>query len=391
MFSYRQITRILQTRPYGALGHMVKGETLTRASRAALATLVAAMFLGVFAASPAAAAPLLRSGSHGAAVTKAQRLLHIRADGVFGRMTAGAVRRFQRSHHLHVDGAVGPATWRALLHRSAARSGSSRSRSDGILRLGLKGDRVAEVQRRLHIRVNRLFDRRTYLAVRGFQRRHRLLVDGEVGPRTWAALHRVQTRSGGHARRSGGNGVLGLGQKSDRVAAVQRLLDIRVNRLYDRRTYLAVRAFQRRRALLIDGQVGPQTWAALHRHPSRPAGGSTLAARALSIARSYAGVRYVWGGASPRGFDCSGLIWYAYRRLGVTIPRVTYGQWNAGRHVRFADLRPGDLVFFNHHSHVGLWIGHGWFLHAPWTGQVVHASRFLSWYRSHYDGAVRIG
>jgi len=54
-------------------------------------------------------------------------------------------------------------------------------------------------------------------------------------------------------------------------------------------------------------------------------------------------------------------------------------------------LRPGDLVFFHHRGHVALWIGHGWFLHAPRTGDVVKASQMRGWYARHYDGAVRIG
>ena len=109
------------------------------------------------------------------------------------------------------------------------------------------------------------------------------------------------------------------------------------------------------------------------------------------MAKRYIGVRYRWGGASPRGFDCSGLVQYVYGRLGVELPRVTYAQWRAGRHVARHDLRPGDLVFFHHLGHVGIYVGHGWFLHAPHTGVRVHASQMSSgWYDRHYDGAVRV-
>src|SRR5207244_449005 len=70
--------------------------------------------------------------------------------------------------------------------------GSSASAAEmPILHLGVKGPRVGETQRLLHIRVNRLYDRRTYLAVRRFQAAHHLLVDGEVGARTWSALRRA--------------------------------------------------------------------------------------------------------------------------------------------------------------------------------------------------------
>ncbi|MFL6295999.1 MAG: peptidoglycan-binding protein, partial [Actinomycetes bacterium] len=162
-----------------AFRRMFVGTHLSRPSRLALATLVAGLLLLSLAAAPSSAArmPLLHLGSHGPAVAKAQRLLHVPADGIFGRGTAKAVRTFQRAHHLLVDGQIGSGTWKALRHRS----GGSRAhpKSDGILRKGEKGTRVGEVQRLLGIRVNRLFDQRTFLAVSSFQRRHGLLVDGE--------------------------------------------------------------------------------------------------------------------------------------------------------------------------------------------------------------------
>jgi cell wall-associated NlpC family hydrolase len=123
--------------------------------------------------------------------------------------------------------------------------------------------------------------------------------------------------------------------------------------------------------------------------PAHHSGG--LGARAAQLSRRYAGIRYAWGGATPRqGFDCSGLVQYVYGRLGVELPRVTYDQWHAGRHVKRADLRPGDLVFFHHLGHVGIFLGHGWFMSAPHSGARVHPSRMHGWYEAHYQGAVRI-
>jgi cell wall-associated NlpC family hydrolase len=113
----------------------------------------------------------------------------------------------------------------------------------------------------------------------------------------------------------------------------------------------------------------------------------------VRVAKRYVGVRYRWGGESPsRGFDCSGLVQYSFAQLGVSVPRVTYDQWHAGRHISRSHLRRGDLVFFHHLGHVGIFLGHGWFLHAPRTGERVHASSMgKGWYDRHYDGAVRIG
>jgi peptidoglycan DL-endopeptidase CwlO len=120
-----------------------------------------------------------------------------------------------------------------------------------------------------------------------------------------------------------------------------------------------------------------------------PAG--TLGQQAAALAQQYLGVPYVWGGASPSGFDCSGLVVYVYGQLGVSLPHFTGSLWNSGPHVSRSDLAPGDLVFFYNLDHVGIYIGGGVFIHAPHTGTVVQYGNLNdSWYSSAYDGAVRI-
>ena len=120
-----------------------------------------------------------------------------------------------------------------------------------------------------------------------------------------------------------------------------------------------------------------------------PAG--TLGQQAAALAQRYLGVPYVWGGASPSGFDCSGLVVYVYGQLGVSLPHYTGSLWNSGPHVSRSDLAPGDLVFFYNLDHVGIYIGGGVFIHAPHTGTVVQYGNLNdSWYSSVYDGAVRI-
>ncbi len=288
-----------------------------RAAVGTLAVVLAAVSLGshVTPAQAAKGQPLLRRGDTGSAVVRAQHLLHVPADGIFGPGTARAVRGFQLRHHLLVDGQVGPQTWRALLR--AAHPPTPHRRADGVLGLGDRGPAVTRLQRALHIRANALFDRRTWLAVRRFQARHHLLVDGQVGPHTRVALRRVN-------------------------------------------------------------------------HPGATRA-SILGRRAVAVARRYAGVPYRWGGATPRGFDCSGLVQYVYGRLGVELPRVTYDQFRVGRHVRRDQLRAGDLIFFHRVSHVGMWIGHGWFIQALRTGTVVHTSQLRGWYVRNWSGAVRVG
>jgi peptidoglycan DL-endopeptidase CwlO len=118
---------------------------------------------------------------------------------------------------------------------------------------------------------------------------------------------------------------------------------------------------------------------------------STLGGQAVAIAEQYLGVPYVWGGASPSGFDCSGLVMYVYGRLGVSLPHNAAAQYSMGTSVPRDALEPGDLVFFDGLGHVGIYVGGGSFIHAPHTGTVVQISSLSGWYSSEYVGAKRIG
>jgi peptidoglycan DL-endopeptidase CwlO len=111
----------------------------------------------------------------------------------------------------------------------------------------------------------------------------------------------------------------------------------------------------------------------------------------VGIAMRYLGVPYVWGGASPRGFDCSGLVQYAYAQLGMSVPHSTYALWPMGVAVSRSQLQLGDLVFFDGLGHMGIYIGNNQMIHAPHTGDVVKISSLTGWYASSYMGARRIG
>jgi peptidoglycan DL-endopeptidase CwlO len=261
-----------------------------------------------------------------------------------------------------------------------------------ILRVGAHGTHVMVLQRHLHIAVSWHFGKRTLRAVRQFQRKHHLLVDGQVGPHTWRALLHGHSRHQGrkhhhrhHHIHHRAPGELRLGAHGATVAHLQSVLGIRADGVFGPATLAAVIRFQRDHRLGVDGIVGPATWAALsHVRPS-------LGERAVRLALTQRGVAYRWGGATPgSGFDCSGLVYWVYHRLGVPVPRVTYAQWWAGHHIRRWNLRPGDLVFFHRLGHVGIWLGNGQFVHAPSTGQVVHISRLDGWFAAHYNGAVHL-
>jgi cell wall-associated NlpC family hydrolase len=112
-------------------------------------------------------------------------------------------------------------------------------------------------------------------------------------------------------------------------------------------------------------------------------------AKVVRFARHFLGVRYVYGGTSPRyGFDCSGFTRYVYAHFGISLPHYSGSQFFRGRRVSFGGLRPGDLVFFNGLGHVGLYIGHGRFIHAPHTGTRVSIDSLS--HHGGFDGARRL-
>ncbi len=111
----------------------------------------------------------------------------------------------------------------------------------------------------------------------------------------------------------------------------------------------------------------------------------------VAIAMSQLGTPYVWGGAAPGGFDCSGLVMWAYAQVGVSLPHSTYALFAMGVPVSRDQLEPGDLVFFDGVGHVGIYIGGDEFIHAPHTGDVVKISSLDDpWYSAEYVGARRI-
>lgn len=140
--------------------------------------------------------------------------------------------------------------------------------------------------------------------------------------------------------------------------------------IFGARTEAAVRQYQRRNRLGVDGIAGKQTLSAVNAEVKR-------IETVLRTARSALGKPYVYGGTSPAtGFDCSGLTQYAFRSAGLTLPRVSAQQARAGIAVPYSQLRPGDLVaFYSPVSHVGIYLGDGLFLHAPRTGDVVKVTR----------------
>ena len=134
--------------------------------------------------------------------------------------------------------------------------------------------------------------------------------------------------------------------------------------------------------------------AGIDRNPTPPSHAALLAreqARIVHFARHYLGVRYSYGGTSPAsGFDCSGFTRFVYAHFGIDLPHYSGSQFDIGRRVARAGLRPGDLVFFDGLGHVGINVGSGRFIHALHTGTRVSIDPLAGWYGAQFDGARRL-
>jgi cell wall-associated NlpC family hydrolase len=115
----------------------------------------------------------------------------------------------------------------------------------------------------------------------------------------------------------------------------------------------------------------------------------TLGERAARFALHEVGVPYRWGGESPSGFDCSGLVRWSYLRVGIDLPHSSYALYEQGRRVSAGHLKPGDVLFFDGFRHVGLYLGHGRMVHAPYTGRDVEVMTLSGW-SGHFIAARRV-
>ncbi|MBO1756855.1 NlpC/P60 family protein [Allobranchiibius sp. CTAmp26] len=290
----------------------------------------AAVVGGVALSAPAMAATagsrvvVLKVGSSGSLVKVAQQRLGVSADGVFGPRTQFAVKTFQGRHGLVKDGIVGPLTWSKLGGYPATGSAPAPNCTVKVVRYGATGSLVAALQQKLGITADGDFGPHTLGSVQSFQSLHGITADGRgvVGPATWAAL---------------GGMPCGL-------------------------------------SLTPPGTTAPVSGGSGSGAPTTTAAKLT---QVVSIAKQYLGVPYVYGGSTPAGFDCSGLTQYSYSHAGLTLPRTAAAQQAYMRQT--SSPLPGDLVFFGTPAyHVGIYIGNGQMIAAPYPGAVVRIQTYIN-------------
>ncbi|GJF34951.1 hypothetical protein KNE206_76510 [Kitasatospora sp. NE20-6] len=182
-------------------------------------------------------------------------------------------------------------------------------------------------------------------------------------------------------RRTEATAVLGQLDTTDRTLAAEKKL-VQSRLAEATRLLTGLSAAERAE---VNAQDGRSSRTSARETYNGPATGR--AAAAVQFAYAQLGKPYLWGGTGPSSYDCSGLTGGAWRAAGVSLPRVSQDQWNAGQRVSRADLQPGDLVFFySDLHHVGIYIGGGKMIHAPRTGKNIE---ILPIEYMPYVGAVR--
>ena len=350
----------------------------------------------------------------------------------FGDSTTEAVKKMQNVNGLDVDGTVGQQTINLLYSDEV---------KPNLIAIGEKSEIVLKCQQRLkelgYLREepDGNFGNATQTAVKEFQSRNDLVVDGYLGPTTRLTLE------SGDAKPFG----LRVGDQSESVWTVQKRLNhygyiasSLITGYYGDQTESAVIAFQRQNGLSPDGTVGLQTMSKLEsddakkkpveRATTRAAtrrqtggnsssgsgnrggsntsptkkqnsgvgsGGATVSGSAgalISVASSKLGAPYVWGAKGPNSFDCSGFVYWCLNQVGVRQSYLTSSGWrNPGRYQRissFDSIQAGDIVVVN--GHVGIAAGGGTVIDASSSnGRVVHRS-LSSWWRNNFIVAWRI-
>ena len=322
--------------------------------------------------------------------------------GNYDEKTQEAALKLQKVNSLSEDGKVGSETMN-LLYSDEIKANT--------LSLGEHSEVVQAIQNRLFelgyltTSPDGTYGNDTGLAVRLFQSKNDLVVDGYLGPSTRAIILSSEAKANG----------LSLGDQNEQVTRLQNLLakagylnEDNATGYFGEITENALKRFQSNNGLSADGRAGAQTFAKLNSSgingPSRgDSGGSSGGSSSggsysgsvgnmISIASSKIGSPYVWGAKGSDSFDCSGFVYWVLKQMGVGQSYLTSSGWrNPGRYTRissFSDIQAGDIVVVS--GHVGIAAGGGEVIDASSSRGRVKRSSMSGWWRNNFIVAWRI-
>ena len=302
------------------------------------------------------------SGDDNGVAELQQRLVELgyldKATGYFGEDTQAAVKKFQKLNGLPEDGNIGRET-RELLYSPDAVA--------NFFAYGEQSDDILAYQQRLKklgyltTEPDGKFGPDTREAVQRFQEANGLIVDGYIGPTTAAAL----------MSESAQGSYLSIGSHGTQVVNVQkRLKELgyltgEPDGSFGSATDTAVRSFQYRNGLTVDGKVGARTLSVLNSDSAKKSTGVNITGANvesfIAVAKSKLGNRYVGGGKGPTVFDCSGFVYWCLNQVGVNQSYMTSYTWRScTRYTRITninDLKRGDIIVY--YGHVAIALGNG--------------------------------
>ncbi|MDQ0228844.1 C40 family peptidase [Metabacillus malikii] len=292
-----------------------------------------------------------------------------------------------------------------LAHESPATSNKLNSYDySQVVRYGHTGSYVSNIQKKLtsltlyNGAIDGIFGKATEHSVKQFQQLHHLKVDGIVGKRTLTTLSAIQNEQKTYQ----------LGDKNEEVKSFQTKLKAlhyytgHIDGIFGPLTLKAVQEYQEKNKLELSGTLNTATQ--IHLLSNRNKKGKTLTKikvqnvqeinnnNIVVNAKNLLGSRYVWGGNTPSGFDCSGFIKYIFEKENILLPRTVNELWNYAKEVQKVGV--GDLVFFETYkpgpSHVGVYIGNNQFIHASSSKGVTISNLSGPYWKERYLGAKKV-
>lgn len=312
------------------------------------------------------------------------------ATGTFGEDTEGAVKKFQKLNSIEQSGSIDQAT-REMLYAENAIANFYSS--------GEKSDEILDFQKRLKklgyltTEPDGNYGKDTKAAVQRFQEANGLIADGFLGPATQAALMSEEAK----------DGALKRGDNNAQVVNVQqKLIDLKylkgkADGNFGPGTETAVRSFQYRNGLSVDGKVGAATLRALNSPNAKKSTGVSITGANvdsfISVAMSKRGCKYVGGGKGPTVFDCSGFVYWCLNQVGVKQGYMTSYTWRScSKYTKITSmggLKRGDIIVYK--GHVAICAGNGYMIDASshnkqvvkrkYTGSSYWKSNFICGYR----------